>query len=178
LTAVICLHPPAENGQAYKPWRLRDSADAVATKPAPLMLDSGFVSRVGQCGPDKQDVRLAEALVNYQLRLLTAMDGINDKIERVNRPDEVDSAGRPSTYEKTGIVEMDAMEAKLDGLEAGDRKLQSALDAVQADFEAMADKLKKGIVRLPLPPLRHADGIGHREVIGRSLKESSDPLLR
>lgn len=95
---------------------------------------------------DIQDARLAEALVNFQLRLLSAMDGINDRIERGNQPHEEDIKRQSNEGTKTGTAQVAAMDRNLQGLEDEDKKLQSELDAVQAEFEAMSERLKKVIV--------------------------------
>ena len=93
-----------------------------------------------------QDARLAEALVSYQMRLLGAMNGINHKIERVNRPTEDDENRSLGSKGTTGISQVDQMVEKLDLLEGGDKRLQAELEGVQAEFEAMSGRLKKGIV--------------------------------
>lgn len=92
---------------------------------------------------------MAEALVNYQLRLLTAMNGISDKVDRVNPTAVEDHTKSSAAGGQTGIAQIDAMLEKLNRLENGDKKIQLELDGVKADFEAMSKRLKQGIVSPP-----------------------------
>ncbi|WWC70769.1 uncharacterized protein I206_104720 [Kwoniella pini CBS 10737] len=146
---IICLDMPDENGQSYRPWRFRDSSAAIAAKAA-----SGDASS----DPMVQaafDARIAEALVSYQWALTSAMDVINDKIERFTNPINEDDFKLPTYKHEHEIVEkpkkiassgnrdIDELSNKIELLEQSGRKLKKNFDGLKVDFEGLNGRLKK-----------------------------------
>ncbi|OCF33473.1 hypothetical protein I316_04894 [Kwoniella heveanensis BCC8398] len=152
---IICIEMPEENGQPYKPWRFRDSPEAVAAKAAAgdssdPMIQAAF------------DARIAEALVSYQMALISAMDVINHKIERLTNPvSENDFA--PPVYKhehelaaaaaateggkkkvSSGNRDIDELSSKLEGLELNGKKLKKSFDGIKLDFDGLSNRLRKG----------------------------------
>ena len=94
------------------------------------------------------------------MRLLTAMKGINDRIERHNRPRESDDSERPVSSpqdgtqgkgrSKTGITEVDALMRKLDILESGEKHLHKEMEVIQREMGELSRKVKKSAVSLVL----------------------------
>ncbi|WRT67769.1 uncharacterized protein IL334_004742 [Kwoniella shivajii] len=150
---IICLNMPDENGKPYKPWRFRDSSEAIAAKAASGESSSDPVVQAAF------DARIAEALVSYQFALTTAMDVINHKIEKLTNPmneddfiapvykheheitQEAKQAKKKST---SGNRDIDELSNKLEGLEQSERKLKKSLDGLKLDFDALSGRLKKG----------------------------------
>ncbi|WWD18457.1 hypothetical protein CI109_102909 [Kwoniella shandongensis] len=155
---IICIDMPDEDGQPYKPWRLRDSPEAIAAKAASDAADPN--------NPAIQaafDARVAEALVSYQMAMITAMDTINHKIERLTNPvSDADFLPPPHEYEQgqitggpgggggsskkktsSGNRDVDELNNKLEELEKGGKRLKKQLDGVRVEFEGLSNRLKK-----------------------------------
>lgn len=150
---VICINPPDEDGKPYKPWRFRDSDEALARQRAE---ETGPVSFVRcrdslRLSSDKQDSRLAEAVVTYQMKLLAAVGDVNKRLEKRNKPvdiDEEEEAKHAKMKGKTGIKQLDELYSKLDGLDHGERKLQREMEAVQRNMVELTQKFKKATVSI------------------------------
>ncbi|ODO05275.1 hypothetical protein L198_01967 [Cryptococcus wingfieldii CBS 7118] len=142
---IICLNPD----EKYKPWRFRDSPEALAANIANNPLANAAI-----------DSRIAEALVSYQMSLLSSMSGINQKIERLTTPiDPLDAQPvheheratlaaevekqRREKEKSSGNKDVDELIRKLEELEKGGRKMKKTLDGVKVDFEGLAGRLRK-----------------------------------
>ncbi|WVR06336.1 hypothetical protein IAU60_003367 [Kwoniella sp. DSM 27419] len=150
---IICITAPEENGQPYKPWRFRDSPAAIAAKAAAGESSDPVVQAAF-------DARIAEALVSYQMALISAMDNINHKIEHLTHPvteedfaqpaykheHEVAKGAEGGAKKKTssGNRDVDQLVVKLEELEQSGRKLKKQVDGVRMDFDGFSHRLKKG----------------------------------
>ncbi|WWC62592.1 uncharacterized protein I303_105189 [Kwoniella dejecticola CBS 10117] len=147
---IICLNMPDENGRAYTPWRFRDSPAAIAAKAASGDSASDPIVQAAF------DARIAEALVTYQFALTSAMDAINDKIERLTNPiteddfkvptykHEHELTEKPKKLSSSGNRDIDELSNKLELLEQSGRKLKKNFDGLKGDFEGLSGRLKKG----------------------------------
>ncbi|KAK8858564.1 hypothetical protein IAR55_002793 [Kwoniella newhampshirensis] len=164
---IICIDMPDEDGQPYKPWRLRDSPEAVAAKAA-----SDASDLTNPAAQAAFDARIAEALVSYQMALITAMDTINHKIERLTNPvSDADFLPPLHEYEQGGQItgapgggagagsgggggqqkkkassgnrDVDELNNKLEELEKGGKRLKKQLDGVRMEFDGLSNRLKK-----------------------------------
>ncbi|WWC88573.1 uncharacterized protein L201_003485 [Kwoniella dendrophila CBS 6074] len=151
---IICLNMPDENGKPYKPWRFRDSSQAIAARAASGEVSDSIVQAAF-------DARIAEALVSYQFSLTTAMDVINHKIEKLTNPvdydgDEFKKPKYKHEHEKdeetltnkkkksSGNRDIDEFTNKIDFLEQSNKKLKKNFDGLKMDFENLSGRLKKG----------------------------------
>ncbi|WVQ82978.1 hypothetical protein IAT38_005116 [Cryptococcus sp. DSM 104549] len=148
---IICLNPD----DSYAPWRLRDSPEAIAAKVAESPAASAAF-----------DARIAEALVSYQMALLSAMDNINDKIERLTNPlsaadfapplheherqaaaaaaaAAAAGAGGKKKTGSSGNRDVDELNGKVDELEKGGRRLKKQIEGMKVDFEGLSARLRK-----------------------------------
>jgi hypothetical protein len=101
---------------------------------------------------------MAEALVSYQIKLLGAMEGVNDKVEHHGtnilngiedgdfEEDTTPGVTHQAYKSATGIKEVDGMISKVDKLEHGEKRLQAELTAIKDELEAMSNKLKRNAV--------------------------------
>ncbi|ORX40096.1 hypothetical protein BD324DRAFT_616239 [Kockovaella imperatae] len=139
---VICLDPPPIDGVPYKPWRLRDSPHAKKRSD----LDDGQKAITETTLESSFDSRLAEAVVLYQQRVMTRLNGLNDKLERHNRPADSDvTAGEPAISErgKTGIRAIDGLERKMGVYESQEKSLQNELDALGREINDLSKRFRK-----------------------------------
>ncbi|WWC96110.1 hypothetical protein V866_002977 [Kwoniella sp. B9012] len=149
---IICVNMPDENGKPYKPWRFRDSSQAIAARAASGDSSDPVVQAAF-------DARIAEALVSYQFALTSAMDIINDKIEKITNPiNEEDFAVPVYKHEheitaenkqkkkltSSGNRDIDELSNKLEVLEQNSRKVKKNFDGLKLDFEGLSGRLKKG----------------------------------
>ncbi|WVQ96691.1 hypothetical protein IAU59_003797 [Kwoniella sp. CBS 9459] len=147
---IICINMPEENGQPYKPWRFRDAPEAVAAKAASGDASDPMVQAAF-------DARIAEALVSYQMALISAMDVINHKIERLTNPvseNDFDApvykhehelaTERAKTKVLSGNRDIDELSLKLEGLELNGKKLKKSFDGIRLDFDGLSNRLRKG----------------------------------
>ncbi|KAJ9091756.1 hypothetical protein QFC19_008966 [Naganishia cerealis] len=75
---VICIEPETDDGEPYKPWRLRDSPLAVATfaeEAVQAGISNGFTD-------EAMNAALAESLVAYQMEVMAALKAVTDKVAR------------------------------------------------------------------------------------------------
>ncbi|OXB37448.1 hypothetical protein LQV05_003528 [Cryptococcus neoformans] len=144
---IICLNP--DQDPPYKPWRFRDSPEAIAAKQAENPnANSAF------------DSRIAEALVSYQMSLLNSMDAMTQKVEHLTNPivddvlpfvheherAEADKKARQEASRKekeSGNKDVDMLNVKVEELEKSGRRLKKALDGLKSDFEGLSGRLKK-----------------------------------
>lgn len=81
------------------------------------------------------------------MKLLSAMGGINDRIEKHNHAAETDDeeSGKVARG-TTGIKEVDGLYAKLEGLEQGEKRLHKETEALQKELLELTTKYKKSVV--------------------------------
>ncbi|KAJ9120976.1 hypothetical protein QFC24_004956 [Naganishia onofrii] len=99
---VICIEPETDDGEPYKPWRLRDSPLAIATF-AEEALQAGITN--GYTDEAMvillSNAALAESLVTYQMEIMAALKALKDKVASVASGKDV--KGRAGTAEKTPV---------------------------------------------------------------------------
>jgi predicted phage-related endonuclease len=83
------------------------------------------------------------------MELMTAMNGINDKIERHNHPAESEEDGEAALAAqrgKTGIKEVDVLWKRLESLDSGEKRLQREIEAIEREMNHLTTKYKKSTV--------------------------------
>ena len=88
------------------------------------------------------------------MRLLSSLNGLNDKIEHHNHPSELDPSADDAKKAgsgagergKTGIKVIDGLERKIDVFESGEKTLQREMDAIQRELGEMSKKIQKAAV--------------------------------
>ncbi|WOO77376.1 uncharacterized protein LOC62_01G000959 [Vanrija pseudolonga] len=154
---IICVNPPDENGKSYTAWRMRDSAEAIAAKAAADAAEHPELA-VGA------DSRLADALVAYQMTLLSAMNGLTSRLLNAttaavaSETDERDSepeAKHVNVNNKKPAGEARAAAARvvpaavreavtrLDKLERGDKALREELHRLSKDVITLDSKVRE-----------------------------------
>ncbi|KAK4689550.1 hypothetical protein P7C73_g574, partial [Tremellales sp. Uapishka_1] len=122
---IICLNPPDENGKPYRPWRYRDSPLSIATKEAALIKEHPEMTKIAD---SNFDGRLAEALVDYQTALISAMEDIALPTSNDATLDE------DRIHKESGDPRIKKLTAKLETLEKGDKDLWRQFDAISFEL--------------------------------------------
>ncbi|KAL1412889.1 hypothetical protein Q8F55_000638 [Vanrija albida] len=148
---IICVNPPDENGKPYTAWRMRDSPEAIAAKAAAEAAEHPPELVVGA------DSRLADALVAYQMSLLSAMNGLTNRLlnatagapasESDSHRDERDSVpkqdGRPARDALAQPAAVREAAARLDKLELGDKGLREELRRLSKEVVTLDSKVRE-----------------------------------
>ncbi|KAL7423122.1 hypothetical protein Q5752_002421 [Cryptotrichosporon argae] len=134
---IICLNPPDQGGKPYKPWRLRDSPAAIADRAAAEAAEHPEKVKLDSSG---YDGALAEALVNYQMTLIGAMNSIQAKLDphakaapAAAAEGEEQDGGEPAA--------LHGVSARLERIEQGERQLRSGLEAIQARLTSLSTNM-------------------------------------
>lgn len=140
LTPVICVEP-----EDYVPWRFRDSPESIAAAAAEEEEDSETSESAGTMIDDS---RLADALVAYQDKLLSAIEDV-ERRSRLQLPgkDPVEHGvhARPASDADDGDApgaqeaEEAALRHKIERLERSQRKIERELGAFKYAFGQFAE---------------------------------------
>lgn len=135
LTPVICVEP-----EDYVPWRFRDSPEAIAAAAE----DDESESDSPSSGTLIDDSKLADALVAYQDKLLSAIQDVERRSrEQLPGKDPVEHGvhARPADAESEGDgVEVErALRQKIERLERAQRKISREIGAFKHAFAQFAD---------------------------------------
>ncbi|WVN85033.1 uncharacterized protein L203_100174 [Cryptococcus depauperatus CBS 7841] len=132
---IICLNP---DDRPYKPWRFRDSSAAIsANQEKSPHYETTF------------DSRIAEALVSYQMSLLSSINSVTSKLDLLSDPsshlERINAEQIDGKKETNGNRDIDALSTKIEELERGERRLKKTLDGLKIDFEVLSGQLKNNV---------------------------------
>ncbi|TXT13540.1 hypothetical protein VHUM_00907 [Vanrija humicola] len=149
---IICVNPPDENGKPYTAWRMRDSPEAIAAKAAAEAAEHPELA-VGA------DSRLADALVAYQMSLLSAMNGLTSRLLN-------ETASASETVSEL---------TRLDKLERGDKALREELHRLSKDVITLDTKVReRADAHRPFLQAVYNTVRSHRTQLQRTSQAASD----
>lgn len=132
---VICIDPTTEDGEPYKPWRLRDAPEAAAAK-----LEEG-----GGASTAAMDAALSEGLVSYQMVLMEAMSGVTDKLVAAGMSEEKHHrvrGGREKKKDSPFTSALTDLSTRLANLESEKKQVRASFDRMKADLKRHVQTLQ------------------------------------
>lgn len=130
VSAVICIDPVTEDGEPYKPWRLRDS---------PIAIEASIEESGGPSNPTV-DAGLTEGLVSYQMVLMEAMNAVSDKLKVAVATEEKSrqkgGGGRDGRKSKSPFTAaLTDLSTRLANLEAEKKSVRNSFDKMKTDLK-------------------------------------------
>lgn len=145
---VICIDPTTEDGEPYKPWRMRDSPEAAAAR----IEEGGGGGAGGGASNAAVDAALSEGLVSYQMVLMQAMSEVTEKLVAAGTSEEKRQKGRKgggNREKKTSTKNKDSpYTSALADLSTRLANLESEKQQVRASFDRIKSDLKRHVQTL------------------------------